>query len=70
MFQNEFLLKSHSTVNFYFQINYSHCCTIFPCLNYILKVFCILDDKLTCPIKCAYFGIKSHVALDRNPGPG
>ena len=32
-------LKSHSGMNSYFQINYSHCCTMFPCLNTFWMLF-------------------------------
>ena len=39
MFQNEFPLPLKVTMNCYFQINYSHCCTMFPCLKSNLKLF-------------------------------
>ena len=56
-------LKSQSRMN-YFQINYSHCCTMFLCLKYFLKFICILDDWLIYPFKCVFWGIKGHVAQD------
>ena len=61
-------LKSHSRINSYFQMNYSHCCTMIQCLKYNLRFFVSLIDQLIHSSVCRH--PKGHVALDRNPGPG
>ena len=60
-------LKSHSRINSYFQMNYSHCCTIIKCLKYTFFVPLMIDQLIHSSV-CRH--PKGNVALDRNPGPG
>ena len=57
-------LKSQSRINSYFQMNYSHCCTMIQCLKYTLKVFVsLMIDQLIHSSVCRH--PKGHVALDK-----